>query len=242
MHRILIRARILLVFVLLILSACAPAATPTPKSEPTLTRPPTSAPTPTPTPTPTPVVTLAEVKILNGSLFFTPSGMLGGQWNLQGEIQNTGTTWVTDVKLKATFYDDRGYLLKEETGRAELQYLAPGQKSPFTLYEFPPDTKYELEVSPESTSPKQAYKGIEIIGTEFKIFYETSKYLNIEIHNAGDKTVSGLLLATFYDQEGRVLSYDEGGFNDLLPNQARSTSISAPFEFSTYSLQVICYQ
>lgn len=190
-----------------------------------------------------------EAKILENSLYFTKStkGLTGPKRGLKGEIQNTGTKWLKDILITATFFDSRGYVLQEEKSQPAIEFLAPGQKSPFTVVYFPTDYRnYTLKVSWNIRSPEQIYEGLEVLDTKtaYRGVEGSIKYLDIEIHNKGNKTVDGRLLVTFYNDEGGVLSYNRGlgAFYGLFPNQVKTVSVFAPKEFSSYSLQKLCYE
>jgi len=155
------------------------------------------------------------------------------QTDLCGEIQNTGSEWVTSISLIAKFYDERGYLLQECYASPFHAYLPfpPGEKSPFVFASFPtpgslnyfPYSNYTLEVSYSIATPFVYSAKIEILNVELKI--TKSSYLKIEVHNAGTGRGGAFLLVTFYDDQGGVLSFGDTGTSLLLPNQVETVEL-----------------
>ena len=193
----------------------------------------------TPAPAPTPALS-SDVKILESSLYVRDDYEAGFStlriFTVLGEVQNTGTEWVTNIEVTATFYDERGYVLGQVMTSPEVGRLSPERKLPFALdlygtevglkvateeREFPPD--FDLEVNWETASPSLVYEGLEILSAEFD---PVNKKLEVEVHNAGTEEVSGGLVVTFYDAAGRVLYYAGFGIPKLIPNQVKTMAWS----------------
>lgn len=159
---------------------------------------------------------------------------------VRGEIKNTSQKYVGDIKIKVTFYDSRGYKIGD--GSEEFWYIRPGEKRPFSVFDYVDYEAVDFQLEVESSrviSPERGmtldYPGIkvlseQIIKSQFTTdeFFEYSllptdpgrylgegsyKFLQIEIHNAGDRYAHGQVLVTFYDSAGKVVDYNRAFFS-----------------------------
>jgi len=180
----------------------------------------------------------------------------GVKYCLVGEVQNNGPVGAWGVNIIAKFYDNRGYVVAQRNADDGTFCLIPRDKKPFLIeiYSLPSTyTRYVVEA--ECTSVTTAYsplQGIEILNVKEVIrpvvmygvtLLEKSKGLEVEIHNTADKEQFFTVIATFYDSQGRVLTFTEARI-DLVPNGVTtvycefSRSESESNEFPDYSLSI----
>lgn len=183
-----------------------------------------------PTETPQQLPT-TEVKILESKLI---SGIPPYDY-IFGEIQNIGDMRATHISLIAEFYDERGYLLDRENYEPVRRWLNPGEKSPFKIPVWAlgdsPKGVPRLKLEYEVTDPVPPDTEIKILNHALRQFFTSGYlkgfYLEVEVLNTGDKELmtGKRLIVTFYDAEGKILSYGTGGTGSLLPNQVRKVQV-----------------
>mgnify|MGYP002153790908 FL=1 len=150
-----------------------------------------------------------------------------------GEIQNTGTTNLEEVKIVPTFYDEHGSVVDAEpvyTSIEPLGILTPNQKSPFELILLDADASakvvdYDLSVE-FSLTIKIPYS-LEIVNHS-SIILSYYRVFGEVVNRNPTNVASTRVLATFYDGNGNVIGADSAwiSIDALLPDQ------SFPFETS----------
>ena len=191
-------------------------------------------------PTPAP----AQVKVVSSSSYLsyekykelmTGKVYEGDMFHVVGEIQNIGSTNVEDVRIRPTFFDAGGSVIEAgpiHTSLEPLDILPPDQRSPFELILLDEEASsmvedYNLSVEFNPTTEKPYILDIvnhsSTILTYYKVFGEVVNMNPISV-------ASVKLLATFYDEEGTVITADRTwiDFQNLLPGR------SFPFELSNH--------
>jgi len=201
-----------------------------------------------------------QVELLQNTLRrFSSEGTGKYSDRLIGEVQNVGNAPAYDIGVTATFYDERGYIVDQKTSAAVVNPLLPGEKCPIITAPFPYinytyyDSRYTLSLSWE-TEPKWGLtagagcrEGFEILNFKISKDYYGFWKPEGEVLNIGDKQGFVYFLLTFYDNQGKVLAYSEGGAGPLIPNQVSTFGFDVladrfgldwKFEFFSYSLMI----
>jgi hypothetical protein len=124
-----------------------------------------------------------------------------------GEVQNTGTTNVGFVKLKATYYDSDGQVYASDEALMQMNVLLPGEKSPFTFTSHTGTEveRYRLELAEFRETDTQPHTDLEIISHSS----EVDGYCHVigELKNTGaTDATSAEIVATFYGADGEVVA------------------------------------
>jgi len=162
--------------------------------------------------------------------------------NIYGEVQNNIDMNIRDIAIKATYYDNRGYIVDKESCYVDIPLLVPGQKSPFWLFGTNEEkaVEYELEIVSFHETILEPYREFEIISHElmayggYDYFYNPPPYsgdiyvVRGEVVNIGTQIANNVTIsATFYDATGNVIGSCgtatirrevEGTFRELVPN------------------------
>lgn len=141
----------------------------------------------------------ANVKIVSHNAFLTSTSFL-----VIGEVENEGTMNVTNITIKANFYNDRWQLIDTQEKPTVLDVLLIGRKTPFIFYG-PHEAKH-YDVNIESYAPHAEGKPLALEILEHQVFFEENIVWGI-IKNIGTANTSMIIVtATFYDRYGNVAS------------------------------------
>lgn len=204
-----------------------------------------------------PVEQSGQVKILFESLYYFDER--DGYFpepdpELYGEIQNTGETLVVVKSIVISIYKEYdksdgskgSYFVTRIEGYPVIGLLEPGQKTPFHI----PDPKEYL--SDYKTLQDRKDLTWEVIwGNTAVPRIENIEVLNIreaddpykyvfcyvKVQNLVDEHTLGYIVATFYNDESRVINYINKTF-DLYPEEVKDVRIDTNEEYSDYTLQV----
>jgi hypothetical protein len=215
-----------------------------------------------------PVEQHGQVRILFESFYYSLGDQYNIKTpELYGEIQNTGETWIVVNSIAVSRYGEydksdgsKGYYFIDKCEvEPEIGLLEPGQKSPFSMivsskglgayysrgiwdchsYEdLQNQQEFTWNVSFSDTATTRN-KNIEIRGIQekFDYWHRVDGFI-VNICNLVDRNTGGWIIATFYNNEGRVIGFDSNTFN-LRPNEVTSTSVDAIVGYSDYSLQLM---
>ncbi|MEM3463625.1 MAG: CARDB domain-containing protein [Candidatus Bathyarchaeia archaeon] len=165
-----------------------------------------------------------------------------GQYHVSGEIENCGSVPLR-VKVSATFYDSKGNaIVTRSTSDDEatiLDVLLPGRKTPFDIIAYsqysgdiPAELidHYTLDVTYSVADPIPI--GLKILSSKPTV--ELGTYLRISglVQNVANESARVVIIACFYDSEGRVAvyRYDVG---IIYPRETRSFTIQPNFVLSS---------
>lgn len=172
-----------------------------------------------------------------------------------GEVRNVGETNVEGphdvlsehgVKLKATFYDNRGYIIDEIFSEVFIPVLVPNQKSPFYLETSAIGVfRYELEIVSYRES-EEPYREFEVVDQELTYISYWDEYrVEGEVLNTGTAGASNVrVCATFYDSDGNVIGCGMSARSSLAPNEVTDFWVAGEpcgkfmGEPASYTLQV----
>jgi len=145
----------------------------------------------------------ATLKVLNSSTFRTGSGEFV---YLVGEIENTGSEPVGNVKVTARMIDDTGAVVATKETIALLRRVPAGGKTPYsTAMDAREAVKYTLEVTAEPAPPEPKNR-LEIQDqqmTEPKAGYV---WLSGVVKNVGDVAAQSVqVIGVMYDAQGAVV-------------------------------------
>jgi hypothetical protein len=184
--------------------------------------------TPTP-PTPNGVLILGHSE--DGSDF--------GSLYIVGEVKNNLSSMVNYVQIVGTFYDAGGTIIDSDFTYTDLDYLRPGEKSPFRLIISDEAVasrieNYTLSVNwePVNADPAAVAEATVLMieeGEQREAEFGGYEVIG-QITNGGTSSTEYVkVTATFYDENGRVIDtdYTYTDPSDLAAGQ------SAPFEIRT---------
>ncbi len=132
-----------------------------------------------------------------------------GDYQIAGEVQNTGSTNVRFVKISATFYSANNNTVDTQFSYAYLTYVQPNSKSPFNIVDInsnlvPQFNHYTLQVS--YTTGSSIQQGLKILSNSSYTDNKGGFHVVGEIENTGKATSSSTeVYATFYDSSGKVV-------------------------------------
>ena len=161
-----------------------------------------------------------------------------GSTYIVGEVRNDLSHLINYVQIVGTFYDSRGLLIDTDFTYADLDYLRPGEKSPFRLIISDESVVQRIDsytlavnwepvfVDPSSVAAATVLRieqGEQRIG-EFG-WYEI---VGGVVNGGSEPTQYIKVVATFYDEAGKVIEtdYTYTDPSDLAAGQ------SAPFELT----------
>lgn len=142
----------------------------------------------------------------------------GWIYDIYGEVQNVSTTNIRGVIIKATIYDNRGYIIDSKIKFVYIPVLVPNQKSPFRLcYFYPKGVRYELEIFSYSETSSEPYREFnipshELMANDGSDYYTPPPHsghiyvVRGKVVNIGNQTTyKGHVCVTFYDTKGNVI-------------------------------------
>jgi hypothetical protein len=167
---------------------------------------------------------IADVRILSYSNYTAPSTTTlansTGDFILVGEIQNVGSSYLTNVNLTGIAFDSEINTIAIGQGNAFVFHTAPGQKAPFYL-DFPPQNNagltwisnmstVQVTISNVTESPTPQYSGLHFISNNYIAAANSSDGIaqvnGIIGNNGTQKTGSIWVVTTFYDKDGNVVA------------------------------------
>jgi hypothetical protein len=163
-----------------------------------------------------------------------------GTMHITGEVVNTGDQPVIVENLAGALFDEAGELLSGYSYSYKIQYIEPGDRSPFmvNLY-IPPDTDpatFELYVAANVTQAIPVY--------DLQITQENVDYIDAygsyhlvgEVANGGNEPLSFSIYGVLKNAEGQILDFSSGyiAFYGIQPGE------SIPFDIAGWS--VVNYQ
>lgn len=162
---------------------------------------------PTATATPTPLPMAVD------NVYFHPSPL--GELTVLGEALNTGSSDVERVQVQITLYDAEDNVLGSASNYTELEFLAPGQRSPFAV-RFPEAPAQFASYEAQVLSAAPAYTGslhrdIEARDVAGEQQPRAPLRLQGRLVNVGsDEAVGVIVVVTAYDPLGRVVGVRSG--------------------------------
>ena len=145
-----------------------------------------------------------------------------------GEVQNTGSNNLRNVKIMATFYDEDGKVQSTSEADTMLDILLPGEKSPFAIYSYRIEgmKKYSLKVIDYEKTDIQPSREFQVVDYTSDIHRIFGTYQNTGTSVAGSPEV----IATCYDVEGRVI----GAGSDWQAVTQLKTGEATPFDVEVW--------
>jgi flagellar basal body-associated protein FliL len=189
-----------------------------------------------------------NVKIVSYSAYFDSLG----EFNVVGEVQNTGSSILNQIGLAASVVGSDGSSLAQTTTQVYGGYLVPGEKAPFLLelYETSTGTtlssvsisKVDIEVISATTVTSVEYENLKITGVSSYIDSSSSEegayWVKGSIQNTGNQNAEGLILfGTFYNSSGTVIGVGYTDDTTLTPT-ALTPSETATFRVAPYDINV----
>jgi LysM repeat protein len=162
---------------------------------------------PTATATPTPLPMAVE------NVYFHPSPL--GELTVLGEARNISSSDVERVLVQIILYDQEDNVLSSASNYTELEFIAPGQRSPFAV-RFPEApaqfASYEAQVlSAASAYTGSLHRDIEARDISGEQRPRAPLRLQGRLVNVGsDEAVAVLVVVTAYDPLGRVVGVRSG--------------------------------
>ena len=171
----------------------------------------------------------ADNAVVVSSSAFTDSS---GDYQIVGEVQNTGSGTVDYVQITATYYDSHNNLVDTQSDYASLSYMQPNAKSPFEITEttgtvVPQISTYKLQVSSESSSIIE--QGLVITSNSSSIDSSGNFNIDGQIQNVGTVVSSSTqVYATCYNSSGKVVDVGSAYTDDdpIAPNGISAFEIS----------------
>ncbi len=184
-----------------------------------------------------------DIKVLSYSYYIDNLGIL----DVVGEIQNTGTSTISEVVLSVTVHTSDGNSQVNSTKRAWVSYMAPQQKAPFLIDDLMTPTDYsdwytagvskiDVSVSIANDDTSHLYSDFAIsvssAGASTSGDDKGTYWISGSVKNTGSQTASKLAVAaTFYNSSGDVVAV---GHTDYLTPQSVSPSGTASFKVGAY--------
>ncbi len=156
----------------------------------------------------------SDIEIGKTSSFVDENGIM----HLYGEVRNLSTKPMSNVVVKASFFDDNGKLLNEFNRSTELSKLNPGGISPFEILYIDSKTvnqvrdfKISTEISSSPAENKLKPVRLEVNPTNSRLDIFGFYYINgIVVNNAKANSTNTLIIATLYDKNGNVIAIGRG--------------------------------
>jgi hypothetical protein len=156
----------------------------------------------------------SDIEIGKTSSFVDENGIM----HLYGEVRNLSTKPMSNVVVKASFFDDNGKLLNEFNRSTELSKLNPGGISPFEILYIDSKTvnqvrdfKISTEISSTPAENKLKPVRLEVNPTNSRLDIFGFYYINgIVVNNAKANSTNTLIIATLYDKNGNVIAIGRG--------------------------------
>ena len=174
-----------------------------------------------------------------------------GYLYILGEISNDSEESLSNITLKATFFDSDGRMLGEYYRHPEISVINPNEISPFEIIYLDPstsekvknftiDTKFQTG-NKQNTKPESLF--IESVNSRLDLtgFY----YINGKIKNEGLQNANNVsVVATVYDKKGNVIGITKSVTEPfvIIPEQTSAfglavNSKSNTFKISDFSLK-----
>jgi hypothetical protein len=176
-----------------------------------------------------------SVVVVSSSAFIDSSG----DYQIVGEVLNTGSGTVDNVQITANYYDSHNNLVDTQSDYALLNYMQPNAKSPFEITEnagtiVPQISTYTLQVSSESSSIIE--QGLVIISNSSSTDSSGNFNIDGQIQNVGTVASSNNeVYVTCYNSSGTVVDVGTA-YTDTDPIAPSSTST---FEISITDLSQV---
>ena len=171
-------------------------------------------------------------------------------WEIYGEVQNVSNKNIENVIVKATLYENRGYIAglgATDSRNVYIPLLVPGQKSPFSLLLGGSGAvRYELEIVSFQETVLEPYREFKILSQGELMAYDGSNFYTpppqkgdvwtvqgVEVVNIGARTAENVSVSvTFYGATGNVIGVGGGyvfnlynGIPQLAPNVLHKWSL-----------------
>jgi len=176
-----------------------------------------------------------SVTVLSSSGFADSSG----DYQIVGEVQNTGSGTVDNVQITANYYDSHNTLVDTQSDYASLSYMQPNAKSPFEITEtsgtiVPQISTFKLQVSSESSS--SIVQGLVITSNSNSTDSSGNFNIDGQVQNVGTIASSTTeVYATCYNSNGKVVDVGSAS-SDVDPIAPSATST---FEISITDLSQV---
>ncbi|HUG97334.1 MAG TPA: CFI-box-CTERM domain-containing protein [Nitrososphaera sp.] len=127
-----------------------------------------------------------------------------------GEIRNESDTAMSNVLIRASFYDSQGNLLDEFQRAPAMQVINAGESSPFEMLYIDSQTagnvtNFTMSATGQSTGAKE--KALTIISSNSRLDILGTYFINAAARNDGPETAdNAIMIATLYDSGGRVIA------------------------------------
>jgi hypothetical protein len=158
-----------------------------------------------------------------------------GDFHVVGEVLNTGDVWLDFVKVTGTFRDVNKQILDVTYTYASSNYLAPGTKGPFNVFETDSVKSSKIANYTLALDYKVANStpGVSLAVQGAATEMDPAGDLNVvgEVKNIGlQASNSTQVVATYYDKTGKVIFVDftYTSPEDIPPNQASSFRVIGP--------------
>lgn len=199
-----------------------------------------------------------NVKVMNYNYYLDAMGYL----DVVGEVQNTGSTIISNVTLGGTITISGGEQTQSVT-MVWVKNLLPQQKAPFYM-EFPPNgislgswinveiLTVDLTVYQAEPTTGHLYPDIAVTSSQGTVSQDGSFWVNGNLQNTGSQSAKDVrVVATFYNSQGGIAGVgytDTLTPNPLTPSQTTTfkvgafdqnqTGLPANHKITTYSLLV----
>jgi hypothetical protein len=160
------------------------------------------------------VISISQVEATSNFNILSDQGFVAitGAYYIVGEVQNVGSQPQKYVEIIATFYSSNGTMVGTDYTYADLDVINPGCKSPFWLIftettQIPQIDHYTLTVS--SSVATSLPENLNILSSSSYVSISGNLHVIGEIQNLGSGNATFVrLIATFYDQTGKVVGSD----------------------------------
>ena len=161
-----------------------------------------------------------------------------------GEVRNESESAAANIRITASFYDSEGNLLGEQTLAPKLRVINPGGVAPFEMRYLDSATvnqvaRYELTATGQEADSKPA--SLKILSASSRLDVLGVYFIHVNTRNDGSETATNpILIATLYDEGGRVVAVGEGlvefdsQVSDLSPEQHGGSTIAVAERLQTY--------
>jgi len=203
--------------------------TPIPIRE-TATRPPAF---PTPSTSPQPSVVMLGLMGTNDYLDDL------GNLHVVGEVHNDLPYNVDHIRLRITFYDEKGNALEESASSPLLDLLVPGQRTPFViLWEDAGDWKrYSLRATGRATTD-QPEEGLTVVHSYARLDDAGLYHVVGTVRNDGATTAYYVKVAvSLYDSLGRISNASFAYTEPSRVAPGMTASFDCPFDYYPYQAE-----
>jgi hypothetical protein len=163
---------------------------------------------------------------------------------LLGEVKNDSDTAMTNVIVKASFYDNEGNVLGEYQRSSELRVINPSESSPFEILYLDQATSdsvanYTLSATGQPTDAKE--KRLVVTSSNSRLDVLGIYYINARASNEGPEKVTNVVMtATLYDSGGNVIAIGKAlaeatrGVFDMEPNSEAAFGMAITSRLQTH--------